>query len=155
MDELSTAFKELRQMGLIARQNHWCCENCAGTQIATDASEAIDAGMPKEDIKGCVFYHNQANERKLEGKRFYLSFGELDTQKHGKIGLSTEQVGKLVCQVLIKHYVYHEWNGDPNSTIEIKGFGYKQNVTVTTDYESGLPFSEEEDKTPCTILILN
>lgn len=120
MENLTLAFQTMRKAGLIARMNFWCCGNCAGFAMAEKATQLIKDGKKKHDeIKGCVFYHNQANERKRAGKSFVLSYGHIGTQKYGDVGLPTKQVGKLVSKILSVFSIPHEWDGKPESCIRI------------------------------------
>lgn len=47
--KLSAAFRVLRNAGYIAKQNFWCCQSCAWSDIPDDA-------------KKVVFYHHQDND---------------------------------------------------------------------------------------------
>jgi len=119
MENLSTAFATMRKIGLLARQNFMCCQNCGGYAMATKATEMIDEGKKKEDIKGCVFYHSQDNENKRDGDNFYLAYGTMGTKKYGDIGLSNKEVGKLVCKILSIYDVPYKWNGKEEERILI------------------------------------
>jgi hypothetical protein len=58
-EKLDAAFEALTQAGFLARQNFMCCGNCAGTALANEAEELVDAGMTP---KGAVFFHQQDAE---------------------------------------------------------------------------------------------
>lgn len=117
---LTKVFRELRKQGLIARQNFLCCGNCAGSQIACDITEMIDKGKDRASIKGCVFYHQQDAERFREGYDLWLAFGNVDTEKYGKVGLSTVAVGYMVCAELAKAGIRYEWDGNESKRISVK-----------------------------------
>jgi hypothetical protein len=120
-NNLTTAFKALSKKGLYARQNFLCCRNCAGYQLATIATKAIDKNpKKKEKILGCVFYTKQDAESYCKNKNFYLSYGPLGTEKHGEIGKPTKEVGELVVKVLAENGVETEWDGDGDSRILVK-----------------------------------
>lgn len=118
---LDAAFKCLRGVGLLARQSFLCCQSCAGYQIALDGKKLLDAGKPP---KGCVYYHKQDTENLRDGHDFYLAFGQIEYHGDGnevtKIGDDTAAVGKLVVDVLNRHGVETEWDGDPNRRIKVK-----------------------------------
>lgn len=119
-ERLNDAFKDLRAMEFIARQNFACCSNCAGYEIASYISNKIDSGKKTiYDFSGCVFYHHQDNSNKILGHEFYLRFGEVDVSKHGTTGLSTVEVGRIVCKQLTFRRVPHYWDGDPWKSILI------------------------------------
>lgn len=115
-ENLDDAFEDLREQGLLAEENFMCCSSCGGTEMASRASDLADEGTR---IQGCVFYHMQDNDRKVQGQPFYLTFGDLDTTKHGKLGLPTEEVGKTVVTTLTKHGVKTKWDGDANQRIQV------------------------------------
>lgn len=117
MNNLNAAFSTMRQVGLLARQNYLCCQNCAGYAMSTEVTKLVDNGKKKEEIKGCVFYHSQDNESKKEGGNFYLSYGVMGTKKYGDIGLPNKDVGKLVCQILSIHTVPYKWDGKSGTRI--------------------------------------
>lgn len=119
MESLTNAFQTMRKAGLLARQNFWCCGSCAGYAMAQKATELIDKGKDVQEIKGCVFYHNQDNERKRNGKNFHLAFGQLGSEKYGDIGLATKEVGRLVCQILSVFNITFKWDGKAETRIEI------------------------------------
>lgn len=122
-NRLTLAFALLRKKGLIARQRFSCCRSCAGYELATYASDAVDKDSRQKDkIKGCVFYTRQSDFVEKYGRSYracslYLSFGQLETTKHGGIGLETVEVGKLVCECLKEVGLPFEWDGNPDECI--------------------------------------
>lgn len=118
-DKLNRAFKGFRKRGLMARQNFMCCSGCAGCAMADDASKMADQGRKKP--LGAVFYHKQDTDRLKWGSDLYLSFGQLETSgKHGKIGLPTEEVGKIVVDECRKAGLRVEWDGSASTRIVIQ-----------------------------------
>ena len=118
--KLARAFAELRKNGFLARQNYLCCQNCAGCAMSNTATEKVDAGADKDSIKGCVFYHRQDADNRDAGQDFYLAYGPMDTVKYGIIGLSNEEVGKIVVDTLTKHGVETVWDGGGGTRIKVK-----------------------------------
>jgi hypothetical protein len=119
-DKLNLAFRLMRKKGLIAYQNYSCCSNCAGIEITNEAEQRIEAGKATpESIKGCCFYHRQDAESRDAGRSFYLAYGPMDSAKHDEIGLDTAEVGKLVVEALREAGVGFEWDGNPNTRIEV------------------------------------
>jgi hypothetical protein len=128
---LDAAFEALTEAGFLARQNFMCCSNCAGTALANEAEKLVDAGTPP---KGCVFYHEQDAEvfgydeededgyvsRNRRCGNLMIRYGNLDTTKHGEIGLPTVEVGQIVCKTFDKFGVPYEWDNDPSSCIEVR-----------------------------------
>jgi hypothetical protein len=129
-DNLNKAFKALRALGMLARQSFLCCSNCAGTALANDAEKMVDAGKTP---KGCVFYHRQdaaalvppswdrpwRSRRPADKRTLMIRYGKLDTNKHGNVGLPTVEVGKLVCKTFDECGVPYEWDGNPDSCIQV------------------------------------
>src|SRR5574343_111634 len=114
-DRLNAAFKAMRKAGLIARQSFSCCGSCGGYEIARQVTAMIDAGKPEPT--GCVFYHRQDTARFSKGGDLFLAYGQIGTQKHGDIGMTTEQVGKAVVKCLHDAGLEYEWDGDENTRI--------------------------------------
>lgn len=133
---LNKAFKAMRKVGLLARQNYLCCGNCGGTALANRAEvvldKAVDGATDYDEkalrlfgsrytslIKGCVFFHEQDNEHRMRERKFMLRFGELNTSKYGTIGLPTKEVGELVCRILTECQIAYTWDGNPDRCIEV------------------------------------
>jgi len=134
---LNRAFHLMRKRGLLARANYLCCGNCAGSAITDMAENLIDDGKrTKDSILGCCFYHAQDNEiidaYLGRGDRYWgsyepvfpkdalhLRYGEMDSCGHGVIGLSTKEVGIIVCECLMEAGVGHRWDGNPGQTIRV------------------------------------
>jgi Domain of unknown function (DUF6891) len=136
-ERLTLAFATMRsRYGLVARQNFLCCGNCAGTKIASDVSAM--PGLKRSRVKGCVFYTRQ-DAAKMEpspkrtwlgaGKGWatehvpagtYLSFGEIDTQAHGTVGLPTEAVGRFVRLACEAAGLEVEWDGQAATRIWVQ-----------------------------------
>lgn len=114
---LVKSFADLRRQGLIARTNFMCCQNCAGSAIADSVSKVSKEKAAK--VKGCVFWHHQDEEDiRLRGN-LSLAYGDLDSNVHGKVGLTNEEVGKMVVETLKKRGLKVEWNGDVGTRIRV------------------------------------
>lgn len=110
------AFRELRQDGYLARANHLCCQNCAGYDLTQRASKLVSEG---KEVKGCVFWHSQDEDDWKKSGSMYLAFGDMDSSEHGKIGLSTKEVGDNVVKKLKKFKVPFEWKGTASHRIRV------------------------------------
>lgn len=120
MNRISDAFRRLRKRGLIARQNFSCCGNCAGYEIATYITHAINHGMSRQAVAGCVFYTRQDTVALRRGRgHMYLSYGPLETKDLGTVGLPTIEVGQIICTVLRESGIKYEWDGNPDTRIAI------------------------------------
>ena len=117
--KLNAAFREFRKCGFIARQNFQCCANCAGAALANEISDKLDAGWSKSKFKGVVFYHRQDAAGIYEGGKFCLRFGDVHTVKHGDVGMSTLEVGRIVFGILRECGVKCEWDGNPDKCITV------------------------------------
>lgn len=119
-ERIRMAFKFLREeKNVDARFNFACCGSCAGYEIATDWEQQIENGEAGL-FEGCVFFHSQANDRRLEGGAFYLSYGNVKVGEK-VIGNLDENVGAMVVEALGRFYVETEWDGDPKVTIKVLG----------------------------------
>jgi len=89
--KLNRLFKELRKQGYFARQNFWCCDTCATSEIYKE--------------KDYVFYNQQAGDRlKRCGDRVMIAFR----------GDATE-----ICNIARKEGFITNWNGDLMTKIEL------------------------------------
>ena len=161
---LNRAFHLMRKRGLIAKANFSCCSNCGGYEITTLAEKMIDGGKPKDEIKGCCFYHAQDNEvideyleRGKYWKRFvpkfpkdalHLRYGDMHSSNHDVIGLSTREVGVIVCECLMEAGVGHRWDGNPGQTIRVDVISAcepwdQKIVDQETDFPPQLGFADD------------
>lgn len=115
-EKLNAAFHALNKMGLVAKQNHWCCQSCAGEDIYANITERMKQGQPPP--LGVCFYHEQDAEERDAYEDFYLSFGEGHPTKED-VPISQVEVGRRVVGVLFEHGVETEWNGDVDTRIKI------------------------------------
>ena len=83
------------------------------------AEQEVDRGRPADSIRGAVYYHRQDAERFAAGSDFYLGYGQLDSVRYGELGLPTEQVGREVVEVLGRHGVGTDWDGDGDKRIKV------------------------------------
>lgn len=117
---LTTAFKAMRAVGLIARQNYLCCQSCAGYDVAERLTAMPAAKRAK--VIGCAFYTRQdwdgVNQRHFKG--LYVAYGPVETQAHGEVGLPTEAVGHLVHRCLEDAGLPVDWDGRPESRIFVR-----------------------------------
>jgi hypothetical protein len=90
--KITSAFKELRQMGYFARQNFTCCQSCGWY------------GVPEEKAEKAVFYHQQDNSSLVQ---------------EGSCHLAWAGNGKEIVKVLNKHGVKTQWDGDSEKRIKI------------------------------------
>jgi len=116
--KVRSSFAELRKKGYLARMNHLCCQNCAGYDLACVAEKKKDKGI---EVRGCVFYHRQDEETWRKYNKLYLAYGILGTQKHGDIGIPTVDQGHEIKEVLEKHGLIVEWDGDEDQRIYVVG----------------------------------
>ena len=110
------AFAELRKEGYLARANHLCCQNCAGYDLTEKAGKLVEKG---KEVKGCVFWHSQDEDDWKSRGSMYLAFGDMNSTKHGKIGLSSKEVGENVVKKLKKFKVPFEWDGSSRTRIRV------------------------------------
>lgn len=122
--KLTAAFRALRKEGIVAKQSFMCCGSCAGAQIANDIEAAIDAGKARP--AGCVFYTKQGGffdghpeARFTKVTKLYLQFGDVQTTKHGTVGIGTVEVGKRICKALEAVGLAYEWDGTADKTIVV------------------------------------
>ena len=93
-EKVNMAFKLLRKAGYFAKQNFWCCQSCAWSNIP-------------EGIDKVVFYHNQDNdswENKELKKDLYLAWSGS---------------GQEIVSILSSVGLNLDWNGSEDKRIRI------------------------------------
>ena len=119
-DRLDQAFEELNSRGVIALHN-------AGYTMSdgtSDVSEVLHE-RGRKGIKGYCFYHGQDVEGAVAGRGLVIAFGDLDDDKAKKT-----LVGRLVSDVLQEFGFAVEWNGDPETRLNIPALDWKRRRVV-------------------------
>jgi hypothetical protein len=98
-DKLKAAFKATRGRGFLARMNFSCCGSCGHYELS-ERRERTDA-------KGYIFFHNQTNEKRLDGYDFYCYFDNVESaevfiEELENAGLDSDWDGMESSAVLIK-----------------------------------------------------
>ena len=94
--KLNSFFRELRKNGFFARQNFWCCQTCASSDIATNF---------KDKSNKFVYYHKQDTQGLEEdGNRVLIAF---------------DGDSKLICEIARRNRLLTNWNGDKSTRIEL------------------------------------
>lgn len=115
---IGKAFKQLRQLGIIARQNFMCCNSCAGNDIGNYIEKLSDNKRKK--IRGMVYFCRQGETSFKETGDLYLQYCDRSTNaRPDDVDLSTKEVGKLICSVFKKLNIPYNWNGDDNKCIHV------------------------------------
>lgn len=119
-ERLNGAFKELRGLNYIAKQNFLCCQSCGWAAISdlVDGTGNFATGKNKgKPCTGVVFYHRQDTEGIKSGKGGYLAWGPPYDCTSDAI---TVTVGQKIIDVLSKHGVATEWDGSISQRIKVK-----------------------------------
>lgn len=106
-DNLNIAFKELRKLGIVARQNFMCCQSCGWANISKDE--------PKKTI-GYAFYHAQDAERLKEDGKVNIAYDTANEKK-----FTQEQIGIKVALALANNGLKVNWSGEKGMRIEVVG----------------------------------
>ena len=115
--KLKAAFKELRNKDnrLVAKMNYLCCQSCASYAICSDVEEK---GWKRN---GYVFWHRQGNEGFRERGHVYLYFSGTEEDEDEKLfEKDSLWVANKVVEVLKKHEIDVEWDGNANVAILVK-----------------------------------
>jgi hypothetical protein len=91
-EKLNKAFKALRKLGYVAKQNFLCCQNCAWSALTDEQAEKA------------VFYHAQ-------------DFSDLKRSRSCCLAWSGD--ANEIIKVLNDNGVHTEWNGSENTRIKI------------------------------------
>ncbi len=66
--QLSRAFDELAQIGVVARESFWCCGTCASAAIGDERDDS-------QTWRGFVYFHDQDAEGMIEERSTYIGYG--------------------------------------------------------------------------------
>lgn len=136
--KLNKAFELMKDCGLIARQNFYCCSNCASHSAYILATLEMARG---ETCLGFAYYDSQEEARRREGEDFYLGYGVAPDLDLDPV-LSFESVGLLICACLRKVDISHSWAGNGNDKILIhqksSGLHPKENPGIDPEREPGM-----------------
>jgi hypothetical protein len=115
--KLMGAFRELGKLGVVARHNFLCCRSCAIAELNELILRKVASG---KEVKGGVFYHMQDTDNFLEGADLPIRYFEAtDDDDVRASSLPVEDLGDLVCEVLSRHDLAVEWNGNPDICIRV------------------------------------
>ena len=120
-DRLDRALAKLEAVGVVARQNFSCCNNCGHQEILEAVSEVRERG---HKVMGYVFYHQQDTDSALGGEGLHLRYGSV---KRG--GEAIAEVGRCIASVLGEEGLVVRWNDDPTQTIALPDFDWKRRAT--------------------------
>jgi hypothetical protein len=118
-DRLDRVFDALNTNGIVALQN----SGYTMSDGRSDVGEALnERGFDK--YHGYCFYHGQDLERAVNGGGLMLAFGDIEADPAKK-----KEVGNEICVALAKAGFKTEWNGDPETRINIPVIDWKRRTS--------------------------
>jgi len=107
---VKAAFAALRKRGVMARRRAACCGGCSGALMG-------DLLEKHSEKLGAVFTHRQSEAR------FHRPYGanSLMISYGARKGGDTKAIGMLLFEALKAQGVVCEWDGNPDTNIEVKG----------------------------------
>lgn len=119
MIRLENAFDELARAGIIAKHNYWCCGGCVGGVLQAEYNGYSEA--QRETTIGYVYYHEQSAERAINNGYLQMYYGSLPVIEDGGRG-DDRFIGEMIAKALCENGFAPEWDGDPNSFIDLSNF---------------------------------
>ena len=115
-ERLRSAFEQLEQHGVLAREHYWCCQTCARTAIHDEVAQAHDEGHAP---RGYVFFHSQDTDRAAETGLLLIRFSGIleDLRRDGWD--ASMRIGEELVMVLRAYDFAPEWSGRPDDTINL------------------------------------
>lgn len=105
-DRLRTAFDQLEEEGIVARENFTCCGTCGAAEIGTEIEDfEAQTGRP---ASGYVFFHQQDTDRATEGGGLYFNYG---TALRDGTEADSLAVGQRLFDVLGSVGLMPQWDG--------------------------------------------
>ncbi len=117
-DRLDTAFRELDEAGIVARQCFTCCNSCGNLEIGDEVPDGATA-------RGFTFYHLQDAERALSGDGLYLAHGYFEGDIAAPGPADPVAIGREIAATLRRHGLTVLWNGDVKTKIHVP-FGWQR-----------------------------
>ena len=119
-DRLDDAFEELNSSGIIALQD-------AGTTISDGISDVSEIWhrRGKKGVRGYCFYHGQDLERAIHGDGLTIAFGDMNDDQKEKAA-----IGVVVSEVLKRHGFEVEWNGDPETRLDLPTINWQRRLST-------------------------
>ena len=113
------AFRELRKLGYIAKQNFCCCQGCGWSAL----SKSLEKSLSPDQIKNAsiVFYHAQDNEAWLINRPRQKT-NSLQRVIWLAWGNEARDASDIVA-VLKKHGLNAVWDGSADSRIAVHPIG--------------------------------
>jgi hypothetical protein len=115
-DRIDKAFATLNRMGIVARHNFSCCNNCGFIEIWDE----IEEEEKHHPVEGYVFYHLQAIEAVIESGQLLMAYGcvaedevtfvrvaEKIVAELRHVGLNTSWGGTVYHPIVIEGIVWH------------------------------------------------
>lgn len=110
-DRLDAAFAKLDAIGVVARQNFSCCQNCGHGEIWDEINGRAPT-LPA--ARGYVFYHCQDTESAVEGDSLFLAYGSVAESDAAAV-----DVGHEIVQALRAEGMDPQWNGSLRARIRV------------------------------------
>jgi len=111
-DRLDAAFLELESIGIVARQNFWCCQTCGFSAMEDEVEECRTRG---QCVRGFTFYHEQDTERAVKGEGLYLSYCDVEGKEEEQA-----KIGREIQEVLEANGLTTVWDGSVSQRILVK-----------------------------------
>ncbi|MGD3105087.1 DUF6891 domain-containing protein [Streptomyces sp. YGL11-2] len=113
-DRVERAFTALDAQGLTARMHFTCCGNCALGEIGAERAEAD---------RGFVFFHHQDTAAAAGGHGLSVRYGAYEDG-----GADRAEVGRTVADALTGAGLTVEWDGDPDTVVEITPLDWRRRL---------------------------
>ncbi|MBY0358663.1 MAG: hypothetical protein K2W82_11725 [Candidatus Obscuribacterales bacterium] len=109
-DKLDNAFSELDSLGIIARQNFSCCQNCGHAEIWDE----IESARNEQDVTGYLFYHMEDTERACGKGVLYLAYGAIEDGDPAALTVAWQ-----IVEALRQSGLNVEWDGNLEKRIKV------------------------------------
>lgn len=113
-DKLTSAFMELDEEGIVAREHFTCCGSCGASEIHAEADG---------NHFGYVFYHAQDTESAQETGNLYLAYGHIGLAKK-----SSSEVAEMIVDKLKNFGLDVVWNGNTNTRILVQNLKWQKRI---------------------------
>lgn len=108
---LDRAFDDLEMLGILARQNYWCCATCGCAAIDDEMKQRARSKRPAD---GYTFFDEQDTAAAVLGDGLFLNYGAAKDDVASQIA-----VGVMVANALKKAGLKPRWSGSLDERIFI------------------------------------
>jgi hypothetical protein len=113
---LTEAFAEMTRRGILWSRGWEISRKRALAELSRRGANSFEQKLP---VLGYAYYTFLGQQKRLRGKDFPLYFGQFEQPRFRAAGLSSAEVGQVVCECLGSAGVQFHWDQNPDRPIQV------------------------------------